>query len=498
MNEQSIKDAISTAIWAGTTALEFIGILLLVSTVAVLAICDVAYAQTEAPVPEQSPDPSSGVRETGRRSAPVLSVNGTEASPEERPVLSVDQTEENLFEKDKPVLFDSSVPPAEQSLLEQREGVSGETVLDEGAAPESEPSRGKELEQQKKWRIPLRSRVGIAYDDNIFVSNTNRVGDTILTVTGGISFIYGDWRSRTENFLVADYEAGGTFYVRNSDQDSFNQVATLAGQYRVQRLTTQLRSQYLYLRDAVRDVGELTTRTLINDSLRFIYDLSGKTELTAEAFANITIYQSFFNSYEFGAKAGSNYLITQKVTVGPEIVIGFLSVEESPFQIYQQIRTRATYNATGKVSFEGSAGVQFLQFDSENKTFFVFSLAANYQPFDGTEITLRGYRNIVGSAALESEDFIATGIELAFTQRFFQRFNVTVATGYENDEYISIAEDTNTDRVDNYIFIRPTIAFAFTKWASVSVFYEYRNNFSTESQVAFYDNRAGAALAFQF
>jgi hypothetical protein len=46
-------------------------------------------------------------------------------------------------------------------------------------------------------------------------------------------------------FLVADYEAGGTFYVRNSDQDSFNQVATLAGQYRVQRLTTQLRSQYL-------------------------------------------------------------------------------------------------------------------------------------------------------------------------------------------------------------------------------------------------------------
>ena len=116
-------------------------------------------------------------------------------------------------------------------------------------------------------------------------------------------------------------------------------------------------------------------------------------------------------------------------------------MEESPFQIYQQIRARATYNATGKVSFEGSAGVQFRQFDSENKTFFVFSLAANYQPFDGTEITLRGYRNIVGSAALEGQDFIATGIELAFNQRFFQRFNLTVATGYENDEYIAIAED---------------------------------------------------------
>jgi hypothetical protein len=269
------------------------------------------------------------------------------------------------------------------------------------------------------------------------------------------------------------------------------------GQYRIQRLTMQLRSQYMYLTGAERDVGDLATRNLINNSLRFAYDVSGKTTLTAEGFANLALYKALFNSYEFGAKAGAEYQILQKIGVGPEAVIGFLNVTDSPFQVYEQIRARATYNATGKISFEGSAGVEFRQFDSESRTYFVFSLTANYRPFDGTVITLRGYRNIYGSAALEGQDFIATGIEFSSTQRFFHRLYLTVATGYENDEYIAVAADTQAGRVDNFVFIRPALAFAFTKWGSISVFYEFRKNFSNEFEFAFYDNRVGAALAIQ-
>ena len=435
-----------------------------------------------------------------RPPASVLSVDRTESALEDRPVLSVDQTETNESDVDEPVLFlDPSGPTPAQSPLEQGEGISSDqtAVPEEGGAPASKPRDGKGIQERKKWGLQLRSRVGIAYDDNIFISNTNRVADTILTVTGGISLIYGDWRSRSENFLVADYEASGIFYFENPDQDSLNQVASLMGQYRIQRLTMQLRSQYMYLTGAERDVGGLVTRNLINNSLRFAYDVSDKTALTAEGFANLTLYQTLFNSYEFGAKAGAEYQILQKIRVGPEAVIGFLNVAESPFQVYEQIRARATYNATGKITFEGSAGVEFRQFDSENRTYFVFSLTANYRPFDGTVIALRGYRNIYGSASLEGQDFIATGIESSLTQRFFHRFYLTVATGYENDDYIAVAEDAQAGRVDNFVFIRPALAFSFTKWGSISVFYEFRKNFSNESEFAFYDNRVGAAVALQ-
>ena len=459
-----------------------------------LMSCAGIYAQAES----SDEDP----RQTSTQESdatPALSVNRTEPAPEDRPVLSVDEEQPSLFEADEPVLFtEPSVPMPQRSLLEERTGVTEETVLDEPLVTETEPEMAREVQEAKKWAFQLRSRVAIAYDDNIFISNTDRVADTILTVIGGISLIYGDWRSRTENFLVADYEPAGVFYFENPNENSFNQVASLAGQYRIQRLTTRLRSQYVYLTGAERDIGDLATRSLINNSLQFTYDLSDKTALTAEGFTDIAIYESFFNSYDYGAKIGADYQILQKVRIGPQFVLGFLDVEDSPFQVYEQIRARATYGATGKLDFEGSAGVEFRQFDSENRTHFVFSLAANYRPFPGTAATLRGYRRVFGSASLRGEDFIATGVELAISQRFFQRIYLTVAAGYENDEYIEIAEDVNTGRVDNYVYARPAIAFAFTKWVSISAFYEFRNNFSNESEFAFYNNRFGGAIAFQF
>jgi hypothetical protein len=171
---------------------------------------------------------------------------------------------------------------------------------------------------------------GHCLDDNIFISNTDPVADEILGVTGGVSFIYGDWRSKVDNFLVADYEAGGFFYFNNPEQDSFNQIASLSGQVRFQRLAILLRSQYAHLTGAVRDVGGFATRNLIYDTLRFTYDLSTKTSLWAEGFVNLAIYKSFFNSYEFGVKAGGDYQILQKVRVGPEFVMGFLDVADSP------------------------------------------------------------------------------------------------------------------------------------------------------------------------
>jgi Putative beta-barrel porin 2 len=442
--------------------------------------------------PSPSPSPSP---------PPVLTVNRAEAavSEQERPVLSVNQDEVSAFEGEQPVLpVEPSVSLPEQSPLERQGTTQERTVLDEGPAFESRPSGGKEVEPVRKWGLQFRGRVGVAYDDNIFISNTDPVADVILGVTGGVSLIYGDWRSKFDNFLVADYEGGGFFYLDNPDQDSFNQIASLSGQVRFQRLAVLLRSQYAYLTGAQRDVGGLATRNLIDNTLRFTYDLSTKTSLWAEGFANLAVYQSFFNSYDFGAKAGADYQILQKVRLGPEFVVGFLNVVDSPNQTYQQLRARVSYQATGKLTFEGSAGVEFLQFDSQNKTLFVFSAGGTYRPLDGTAIALRGYRNVYGSAALEGQNFIATGVELSVTQRFLHRFYVTVNTGYENDDYFAVAEDTDSDRVDNYVFVRPALAFAFTRWASISLFYEYRQNFSTDPDFPFSNNRCGGSLAFQF
>jgi hypothetical protein len=91
----------------------------------------------------------------------------------------------------------------------------------------------------------------------------------------------------------------------------------------------------------------------------------------------------------------------------------------------------------------------------------------------------------------------STGFETA-EQRFLQKFIAAVSFGYENDVYFSTGNAPPTDRVNNYVYVRPRLSYSFVKWLSASAFYEYRQQNSTEANTAFYDNRVGMELALRF
>ena len=60
------------------------------------------------------------------------------------------------------------------------------------------------------------------------------------------------------------------------------------------------------------------------------------------------------------------------------------------------------------------------------------------------------------------------------------------------------ADEFSTDRVDNYLYVRPTLRYSFVRWFSVNVFYEFRKNTSTQESSNAYGNRLGMELAAKF
>lgn len=368
------------------------------------------------------------------------------------------------------------------------------------AAPAVEEGKGVAEATDKLWRIRPRLTTSMVYDDNIFISNTNRVADVIWAVTAGAAFELGDFRNLRENFLIAEWYGTGFFYTNNPAQNAFNQSAALLGQYRWEKLTGQLSSRYQYLTGPDRQVGSFATRHIFNNALRFNYDYSDKTTFDAEFAQDTQLFQSYLNQYDYRVKGGMDYLILPKVKVGMEGVAGILNVEESPLQFYQQARIRAKYDLSGKVDAKLSAGVEFRQFEGgeDMKIEPVFSLGLAYFPFDGTRISINGYRNVIGSNSLVGQNYVATGFEISIQQRFLQKFYTGVSFGYENDTYFATATDTVSDRVDNYIFLRPSISYALNDWVTAGAFYEYRNNASNQSVSSFYNNRFGVELGLQF
>lgn len=384
---------------------------------------------------------------------------------------------------------------------------STDTIVDtelglEGGAPAAGVEDGKGVAEptDKLWRIRPRVTASMVYDDNIFISNTNRVADVIWSVTAGAAFELGDFRNLQENFLIAEWYGTGYFYTNNPDQNAFNQSAALLGQYRWEKLTAQLSSKYQYLTGPDRQVGSFATRHVFENAIRFNYDYSDKTSFDAEFAQNTQLFEAYYNQYDYRGKLGMDYRILPKVKIGVEGAAGILNVEESPLQFYQQARLRAKYTATGKLDAKLSGGVEFRQFDGgqDMKIEPVFSLGLEYRPFDGTLLSINGYRNVVGSNSLRGQDYVATGFAISIQQRFLQKFYTGITFGYENDTYFATANDTFSDRVDNYIFLRPSISYALNDWVTAGAFYEYRDNASTVSSSAFYNNRFGFELGLQF
>ncbi len=377
----------------------------------------------------------------------------------------------------------TTLPPGQEMLLLEEGQVTG--------LPE---------ESRRRWRIiPLLSG-GVVYDDNIFLSNQDPVADVIWTLSFGGVYELGDFRNQTENYLLAQWIGNPAIYTKNSEQNAFNQYAALTLQYRFNRLVLRLDSRFSHVKGANREVNTITTTTEFRNSLLFRYDYSAKTSFDLTLSQDTSLTEDFQNNSRYEGSAGMNYLIMPETKLGAQGALGVLTSSVDPIQFYQQALARVEYTRLAKLTFTFEAGLQFLEFQGSDKVKIdpIFNLGVQYDPFPGTALVFVGYRNVVSSTTLEGQDFTATGFELRVQQRFLQKFTATVGVGYENDSYFGTTAETPTDRVDNYLFVRPSLTYAFVDWFSASIFFEFRQNTSTQETNGFDNNRAGIDILTRF
>jgi Putative beta-barrel porin 2 len=412
------------------------------------------------------------------------------------------------------------IAPGAEQIAPRAEQIAprAETVVADQAVIPPEPSR-------KLWRISPLFSAGVVYDDNIFVTNTDRVADVIWTFPFGLSFELGDFRSGFENYVTAQWIGIPTFYTNNPSENHFNQAGSLLAQYRWTKLAAQFRSGFGVSREANREVNTITTTQTLANSLRFQYDYSEKTSFDLQfrqeysassnpstpsggTSATPTPESGKTTNNEYQTRAGMNYQMFPKTTIGLEAAGGISDQSDSPLQYYQQARVRLIYVATGKLNLKFSGGVEVREFEGTNRITIspVFSLGLDYRPFDGTTISVVGYRNISPATSITGQDITATGFNISATQRFLQKFIAGISFGYENDVYsanpgettVPGESTTQTNRVDNYLYVRSRLTYSFVRWCSANAFYEHRRTNSSQASSSFYDNRIGMELAAEF
>ena len=368
--------------------------------------------------------------------------------------------------------------------------------------------------EPRRFHYTVRLTVRGVYDDNIFISHTDRVSDYYFAIEPAITVGFGDIEGRGGNYLRLDYMPSVILFVDHSDQDTVEHLIRLEGQYRFSRLTLNL-TQDVDILDGANlnstldttglwaniDVSAQTRLNLYVTRLRANYELTGKLFLTGEFDASVYDYPDFISSQDISGGLCINYQWTPKVVVGLGGTGGYDFVDDpNPDQSFEQANVRINYQATGKLNLAASVGVEFRQFDGNrgDRVTPVFEVGAVYQPFDGTSVTLAAGRRMLNSGFFGDQDFATTYVIARIQQRLLQRIYLGLAAGYENADYFPTATGVSATRDDNYYFVEPSLDVLITRWLSAGVYYLHRQDNSSIDFFSFYDNQVGVRATLRF
>jgi len=368
--------------------------------------------------------------------------------------------------------------------------------------------------EPRRFHYELRLTVRGVWDDNIFISHTNRVSDYYFAIEPEITIGVGDIEGRGRSYLRLDYMPSAILFVDHSDEDAFNQLIHLEGGYSTGRLKLAMFEDIALLESANlnsifdttglwanTDASAPTRVNIFNTRLRANYELTAKLSLQGEVDSSIFFYPNNISSYTVSGGLYLYYNWLPKVTVGIGGTFGYDWVDDpTTNQSFEQVNLRLNYEVTAKFNLYASGGVEFRQFNGNRGTYTspVFEVGSIYHPFAGTNLTLAAGRRIYNSGFLPEQDFATTYVVARFQQRLFQRVYFGLGVGYENSDYFATARNVSAPRNDDYWFIEPSVDVLITRWLSTGVYYLHRRDSSSESFFSFYDNQVGVRATLRF
>src|SRR5512132_1629776 len=352
------------------------------------------------------------------------------------------------------------------------------------------------------------------WDDNIFISHTNKVSDYYFAIEPYISIGVGDMEGRNRSYLRLDYMPSAILFVDHSDQDAFNQLIHLEGGYNSGRLTLTLSEDIALLESANlnsffdttglwanTDASGPTRVNIFYTRLTANYALTGKISLQGEFNSPSYAYPGQISDYTISGGLYLYYNWLPKVSVGIGGTFGYNWVDDpSTDQTFEQVNLRLNYEITAKLGLYASGGVEFRQFDGNRNTYDtpVFEIGATYHPFAGTHLSLAAGRRIYNSGFLPNQDFATTYVAARFEQRLFHRFYLGFGAGYENSDYFAAKDNVSAPRNDDYWFIEPSLDVLITRWLSAGVYYLHREDSSNQDFFSWEDNQVGVRATLRF
>ena len=193
-----------------------------------------------------------------------------------------------------------------------------------------------------------------------------------------------------------------------------------------------------------------------------------------------------------------DYEFWPRFTAG--IGAGFGYVDTTPDMAFEQVQGRVGWRATDKISLQSSIGAQFSQFTqgSEGPLInLIFGDTIQYQPFEQTKIIL-GANQVVVPSYYQNQVSVVTSVSGDLKQRLLGKLYLDVSAGYNWNNYVPAARGVTANSSADYYSVNVQLSTTFLKRGTVAIFYNYSDNITSESGLAYTSNQIGFNIGFRY
>ena len=384
---------------------------------------------------------------------------------------------------------------------------AGPALAEDGpAGPEERRIARHNAVRDQQAALTLTTDVGVKHDDNVFLSPTNEVGDTVVSVTPGVAM---RWESGSALRGNLAYKEAFNRYVEKSSPNVSLGVASLAVGYEGAASTASLDANYQQLNQSNADVlasghHELLRINLTGAGASYETSLWTKTGLRLGASYADTRYgnSTFLGNRQWGLPIDLLFRVTPKTSLS----LGYVHSSQradgggaTSNDDYYNLGARGAF--TEKLSGSFNIGYQSRRIATNpNERMLAFAGLLDYALTPKTGLTLGLTRNFNASALGASTR--NTAFRLGLKSDLSNQWQLGAHVSWLDNEYGPAVFRTDTvkpdERTDHTWEADISATYLINDWFSTSASYLLRHNRSTLQAVDFSSNVVGLTMGLKY
>ena len=305
-----------------------------------------------------------------------------------------------------------------------------------------------------------------------------------------------------------DYTPMLTFYSSSAFRDTFDNSVTLTGATTYEDWSLGLSQSYASSSDPLIETASQLDQDTYSTSLSATRQLGTQTSLELGASQNFRLLgntvpgEQLADTRSWATMDWLNYQFWSRFGAAIGAGFGYDNVSVGSDMTSEQLQGRITWVVVNKLSFVLSGGAEDRQFLSPGVPDLispVFSLSAQYSPFEVTTLSLSASHS-VSPSFFADQVTESTSISAGLHQRLLGRLFLDLSGGYANSTYHSSSLTPATSGLSNYdtTFISAQLSAPFLKRGSAAIFCSVNYNSSGAAIYDYTTTQVGLQLSYRY